>query len=169
MFRRTNPFDEMFGAFRDLEMPFQRLLAGVRALPGETGEPARMLTAPRNFVDFYPAVECFTRDKSLVFRMELAGIDPADVEVTTLGDQLLVRGEKKDLKDVKDKDYHLRETIHGRFERIFTLPAGVPPEQVKAWYRNGILEITLPAAVIEATHKVPIEIKETEKKAIKAA
>jgi len=169
MFRRTSPFDEMFGAFRDLELPFQKLLANVRALPGEVGDTGRLLPAPRNFVDFYPAVECFTRDKNLVFRMELAGIDPADVEVTTLGDQLLVRGEKKDLKDVKEKDYYLRETIHGRFERMFTLPAGVPPTQVKAWYTNGVLEITLPAAVIEATHKVPVEIKETEKKAIKAA
>jgi HSP20 family protein len=163
MFRRNLPFDDMFDAFRDLEMPFQRLLAGVRALPGET-RSTRLLPTTGLLEEFEPPVECFTRDKQVVLRMELPGIEPADVQVTTLGDRLVVKGEKKEHKEIKEADVHFREIRHGQFERSFALPNGVKPEQVKAFFRNGVLEVSLPEVAVGETHKVPVEVLETGKK-----
>lgn len=44
----------------------------------------------------------------------------------------------------KDETYHRRERVWGRFERTIPLPAGVVADQVKAVFKDGVLEIRLP-------------------------
>lgn len=65
-----------------------------------------------------------------------------------------------------------REFAYGRFERRFTMPAGVKIDQMKAKYANGILEITVPAAAGAKPRKIRIEtapLLEGEKAVKKAA
>jgi HSP20 family protein len=107
---------------------------------------------------FYPSVECFTKDKQLVLRAELPGVDPKDIDVTIAGNQLLLRGEKKEDYKIDEKDLFFQEVSRGRFERTFALPEGVKMDQVKASFNNGVLELTMPSGMIDQARKVPIEI-----------
>jgi HSP20 family protein len=146
MMQKLGRFDDMF----DMVLDFDRLLR----------RPSWHL-APANF--FNPAVECFTRDKMLVLRVELPGVDPKEVEVSVTGGQLFIRGEKKEEKKIDEKDFFFREIGRGRFERNFSLPEGAKADELKASFLNGVLELTMPLFVVEASRKIPIETREVGK------
>jgi HSP20 family protein len=167
MLRRYDPFAELFESWKDLDHLFRRLsvtretpsmLSSRRLLPGVAGS-----------IEFQPAVECYTKDKQLVLRAELPGIDPKAVEISVLGNTLTLKGEKKEERRVEEENVYIRETAEGRFERAFELPEGVRKDQVKATLQNGVLEVVIPAPAIEAARKVPLEVLETGKKTIRAA
>jgi HSP20 family protein len=132
-------WDEMRGLERSLDGLF-RDFVGPRArtwfLPVHTAWR-------RGFV---PAADVFVRKDDLVIRLELPGIDPAkDVTITVEDGELIVRGERKQLEEIKEEGYYRRETFHGTFERHFAVPEGTDEKQVKAEYKDGVLEIMLPA------------------------
>jgi HSP20 family protein len=106
-----------------------------------------------------PALESFIDDGKLVIRVDLPGIDPKDVEVTVSGNALTLRGKREQQHEEKGRNYLHREVAYGSFERSLRLPAGVRADQVKAAYRNGILELTIAVPTETAPRKVPVEIE----------
>ncbi len=111
------------------------------------------------FGEWTPAVESYRSGDGLVFKCQLPGIDPKDVDVTydeSTG-QLVIKGERKAEKETKEEEYLLRELEYGTFERRFTLPEGVKTDQLKAKFDKGILEITVPAPVLPKAKKIQIE------------
>jgi HSP20 family protein len=112
--------------------------------------------------EHFPAIDYVRKDDRLVVRAELPGIDPKDLDIAVTGNQLRIRGERKAEKNVHEEDYFMREISCGEFERVMTLPEGVNTEQIEATFKNGILEITVPAK--EVPKSKPIEIKTEEEK-----
>lgn len=112
-----------------------------------------------------PALESFIDGDNLVIRADLPGIDPKDVEVTVSGDVLTVRGKRERTHEEKKCDYMHREVSYGAFERSITLPEGVKADQIKAAYKNGVLELTMPAPKEMAPRKVAIEVDSGEREA----
>jgi len=112
---------------------------------------------------FVPAVESFVKDGTLVVKADVPGLEPKDIEVTVLGNVLTLKGERKSESEVKKEDYLKREVSYGSFERRMTLPEGTQTDQVKATFKQGVLEITLPLGKEAVAKKVPIETA-TEKK-----
>jgi len=168
MFRRQRTFEDLFNFFRDFDDMFGRTWNRWPELPADLTAARKMLPAGAAF-DFTPAVECFTKDKMMHLKVELPGIEPDDVQITVEGNSLFIRGEKKKVSEVEEKDLFFKETTYGRFERNFALPEGVKVGDIKATFRNGILELALPAGTTRNVQKVPIEVtgKRTEK--VKAA
>jgi len=168
MTQKFGKYDELFDLFQDFDRLFRRTMWQARELPGEMSSYRRALPVAPMKAAFYPSVECFTKDKQLVLRAELPGVDPKDIEVTITGNQLFLRGEKKEDHKVDEKDLFFQEVSRGRFERTFTVPEGVKTDQVKAWFNNGVLELTMPSGMIDQARKVPIELGEVGKR-VKAA
>jgi HSP20 family protein len=104
-----------------------------------------------------PGVEAFARDKEYVIRCDIPGIDPKDVSVKVEGRMLTITGERKAGEAVEDQRYWLRGITYGRFEQCVALPDDVDPEQVKATYRHGVLEITIPLPVTK--HSIPVTVE----------
>lgn len=168
MVRRYDPFEEVFESWREFDDIVRRFFGGRQALPPVTGTRSLPPALPER-AGFVPAVECFTRDRNLVFRVELPGVDSKDAEVCVLGNRLVIKGEKKEERKIEEEDLYLKEIVAGRFERSFDLPEGVKKDQVRAFFQNGVLEVTLPAPELEPARRVPIGTGETGKKAVKAA
>ena len=61
-------------------------------------------------------------------------------------------------KEEKGKNYHFVERSYGSFSRSVELPASVKFNQVKAEYKKGILEITLPKSEKTKTKKIPVKV-----------
>jgi len=57
----------------------------------------------------------------------------------------VISGERKEERDEKRGGMHVTERHYGQFYRSIPLPEGAKPDQVKARYENGVLEITVPA------------------------
>lgn len=104
-----------------------------------------------------PAIECQVAKGNLVVKADLPGIEPKDVTISALGNQLTIAGERK--RDEKGKEYFYDERPYGKFSRTLTLPEGIAADQVKADYKNGVLEITVPAPKQLVSTKIPIEIQ----------
>jgi HSP20 family protein len=154
-----NPFGLLRRLTGDLERFFEA--PGVRErAPRPSAEAAWM-----------PSVDVFERDGALVMRADLPGLTKDDVTIEVTEDAIRVAGErKKEIEEEKEGVYRL-ERAYGRFYRAVPLPDGVKPEDVKATFTNGVLEVTapLPPAKSEASvRRVPIQ-EAGEKKAKSAA
>ena len=118
---------------------------------------SRVLGADGTAFAWSPAIEAFARDKEYVVRCDVPGIDPKDITVKVEGRMLTITGERKATDAVEDQRYWLRGITYGRFEERIALPDDVDAEQVKATYRHGVLEITIPLYV--TSHSIPIAVE----------
>lgn len=96
-------------------------------------------------------------EKELIFRAELPGLKTDEIEILATSDQLVIRGQRQQEKEDKDTNYLLVESSYGSFYRAFNVNVPVKAEEVKASYRNGLLEVRLPKAEGAKTRRVPIE------------
>jgi HSP20 family protein len=119
------------------------------------------VSASANFSSDDHRPQCFARgfalELNLVVRADVPGLELKDIEVTILGNVLSVKGERKNEQDVKKDDYLHREVSYGAFERRMSLPEGTAIDKVKASFKNGVIEITVPLAKEPVAKKVPIE------------
>jgi HSP20 family protein len=100
--------------------------------------------APATRNNLAPAMDVVETDQEYRVLAELPGVDPKDVDVAVDGNELTLRGTFGVVLEEKEATYHWRERRVGEFMRTLTLPANVMAEQVKATFRHGILELTLP-------------------------
>lgn len=104
-------------------------------------------------------VEEFVEDKTLVVRAELPGIDPEkDVDISVVDGSLVIRAQKEQKSETRDKDAYRSEFHYGSFVREIALPAGVDEAQIAATYRDGLLEVRVPIGepIEPAKVKIPI-------------
>lgn len=90
-----------------------------------------------------PPVDLAEDDREILVRAEIPGVDPQQIDLSVLGRELLVAGEKKAPLDRSGKDVHLSEIRYGKFRRSIPLPTEVDTERVEADYTNGVLTIRL--------------------------
>jgi HSP20 family protein len=130
-----------FGALHnDMNQLFNRFLNG---MPFHTpfGTPH-----PR-WLDYgfaSPAVDVTEDERSYRVAVELPGVAADDFEVSTAGDTLTVRGEKREEAEEKGRTVHLFERSYGSFQRAFHLPDGIDRDRIDAHLDKGVLVITLP-------------------------
>jgi HSP20 family protein len=91
-----------------------------------------------------PAIDMSEDERAYKISAELPGIDAKDIEVSVSGDTLVLKGEKRQEKEEKDKNYHFSERSYGSFQRSFQLPSSVDRNKVAADFSKGVLTITLP-------------------------
>jgi HSP20 family protein len=106
-----------------------------------------------------PALESFIDSGKLIIRADLPGVDPKDVDVTVTGDQLTIRATREQRVDEQSRSFINREFSYGSFERTVRLPGGVKAEDVKASYRDGVLELTMPVPEESKSRKVTIQVE----------
>jgi HSP20 family protein len=106
-----------------------------------------------------PKVDVLEKDNRLITRVDLPGVKKEDVTVEVVDGRLALSGERKSESEEKDKNVYRAEREYGSFYRTVPLPTGVKPEDVKASFANGVLEVSvpLPAAAKPNGQKVPIQ------------
>lgn len=106
-----------------------------------------------------PAVEVSETDKAFTITAELPGMDEKDIDVSVTGDLFTLKGEKKQEKEEKSKNYYLSERSYGQFQRSFTLPAGIDRDKISAEFGKGVLTVTLPKSAEAQQQQKKIEVK----------
>lgn len=104
-----------------------------------------------------PSLDVYEEKDSVVVKAELPGMKKEDVEVNLAGETLTIKGEKKEDKEVKEDDYHRRERSYGSFLRSVGLPCEVKSDEIKASFKDGVLEIRMPKT--EEAKKKSISVK----------
>lgn len=106
-----------------------------------------------------PNIDLRETDNGIEIAAELPGVDPKDVELSIADGVLTIRGEKKiDRKDERE-GWHVMERSHGTFVRSIALPMEVDESKANAEFRNGVLQVTLPAApnAERKVHKIKVK------------
>jgi HSP20 family protein len=142
----TNPFAFM----RRLSQEFDRAF-GFR--PDVLGVP-----------EFYPKmwspeIEVLERDNKLIVRVDLPGLKRENVKIQTTHDELTIEGERKIEEEKKEEGFYRTERTYGKFVRSIPLPEYVKAEEAVAAFKNGVLEIEMPAIPIPEVKKRTVEIK----------
>jgi len=91
-----------------------------------------------------PAVDIYETADNLVIKAEIPGANKDDISVEIKGNSLYLKGERKLEKDLSEENYHRMERSYGSFHRVFSLPTTVDQEKIKANFKSGVLEITIP-------------------------
>jgi len=106
---------------------------------------------------FAPPADIHETPEAFVLKMDLPGVSPSDVKVRVTGDVLHVQGQRKEEKSDNGTTRHRIERVYGAFERRFKLSAPVRADQIKATYRDGVLEVLVPKAEEAKVREIEIQ------------
>ncbi len=93
---------------------------------------------------FTPAIDIRETDDAYIVEADVPGMKKEDVHIDVNDDVLTIKGERKSEHEEKRKDYHRIERRYGSFRRTVTVPGGFKYDAVKAKFKDGVLQVTLP-------------------------
>jgi HSP20 family protein len=101
-----------------------------------------------------PAIDMVEKEKEFQITAEVPGMNEKDIDISVSNGILTMKGEKREEKEEKKKDYHVSERRFGSFERVLRLPANVDSDNIRAKFSKGVINVTLPKkAGVEAKEK----------------
>jgi HSP20 family protein len=141
------------GAFE----PFAQLREQVdRQLGGFVNENLPGLANRMLGVRPFPTINVWDEGEQLVVEAELPGVTEDALDISVLGSELTIKGERKPETD-EGASYHRHERGAGQFSRVVRLPVEVNAERVSATLRDGVLTIRLPKVEAAKPHKIKVE------------
>ena len=118
----------------DLDDMFRSFFEGLPAFSGDVGG------------DFMPSIDVKEEEKQITVTAELPGIEKDDIDIQVRGDELVLRGEKREEKSEEKDNWVCKEIVSGSFVRRIALPTEVDVEHADAKMDNGVLTIHFPKA-----------------------
>jgi HSP20 family protein len=106
-----------------------------------------------------PAVDIYENSDFVVVKAELPGVEKNHISVEVKEGILLLRGERKFEKEVKEESYHRIERSYGSFQRSFSLPVSVDQDRVTARFEDGVLEVKLPKKEMAKRKQIQVDVK----------
>jgi HSP20 family protein len=91
-----------------------------------------------------PAVDLYEKADHFMIKAELPGVDKNNIKIDLKDRLLTLSGERTEDNEVKEENYYRRERSYGKFQRVFTLPADVDADKIKAEFKDGVLQIEVP-------------------------
>jgi HSP20 family protein len=147
--------DPMRQLHRDIDHLFDRFFWGSHS-PMWTGWP----TVPSfdRSVLLKPKVDLNASEQEYLLTIEIPGVNEKDVRLDISGNIMTIKGEKKQDKEEKEKDYYRIERSYGSFQRVLSLPEDVEQEAIKASFKDGVLSVTIPRKALPKGEVKQIEI-----------
>ncbi|NLX18704.1 MAG: Hsp20/alpha crystallin family protein [Desulfobulbus sp.] len=109
-----------------------------------------------------PKIDLAASDDEYLLTVEIPGVDEKDVSIDITGNTMTVRGEKRQEKEEKEKDYYRIERSYGSFQRVLSLPEDVDQDAIKAGFKNGILSVTMPRKAVQKGEVKQVTINTAE-------
>jgi len=106
-----------------------------------------------------PAVDIYETSDTIVMKAELPGVTREDIQIQINENTLTLKGERRFARDVQEESYLRIERAYGSFHRSFSLPASIQQEKIRALFKDGVLELTLPKAENSKPKPISIEVR----------
>lgn len=119
---------------------------------GARGSSFPQLRSPNVF----PWVNLYETTDNVILTAELPGVRVEDLEISSRGSQLILRGQRR-IEYPKDASVHRLERRAGTFNRSVELPFAVETDKVEASYRNGVLLVRLPKPAAQQPRKIQVQ------------
>lgn len=105
-----------------------------------------------------PPIDMAETDDELILTVEIPGVREKDVTVSITGDLLSIKGQRRPDDAATDRKPLHVERLYGQFERLIQLPLPVQGDRVKATFREGVLQISLPKSDELRPRQIQIDI-----------
>jgi HSP20 family protein len=107
-----------------------------------------------------PPFEVRETKEMFIFKADVPGIEPQNLEVNVIGNRLTISGERAMATDQKleTNTYYTHEQSYGQFSRSFTLPEGTDVTAVHAELKWGVLTVILPKLPQVQAKKIAIDV-----------
>lgn len=136
---------------------FTRMQSRINDLFGDTFGRSRTVQNSANGV-WFPPVDILESKDSYLIRAELPGIKKENFNLEVKDGTLTLSGERKFEEAANGVEYHRVERVSGKFVRSFYLPQTVKSDDIKATYRDGILEVHVPKAEEAKPKQIAISV-----------
>jgi HSP20 family protein len=146
---RWDPFRDVTTLQERMNRLFDQALSRTR-MDDEEGLTASMWS---------PAVDIFETHDSIVMKAELPGVSRENIDIHVEDNTLTLKGERRFEREVKEENYLRIERSYGAFQRAFNLPTGVQQDKIRAVFKDGVLEVTMPKAEETKPKQVKIDVK----------
>lgn len=108
-----------------------------------------------------PNTDVYSTKEGIVIKVELAGIQREDLQLTVDGNQLKISGYRPDGCRAAQCTFLVMEINYGAFETVVELPSGYDLAQARAAYHNGFLRIDVPRSASMPPKNLSVEIEES--------
>ncbi len=106
-----------------------------------------------------PAIDVYDSKENILLKADLPGLTKDEIDISVQNNHLIIKGEKKKEKEVKEESFYKAERFYGSFYRSIQLPADVNADKVEAKYEGGVLTLTLPKKEESKPKQIAIDIK----------
>ncbi len=119
-----------------------------------------------NTADYYsqcsliemPKTDVIDRDKEVLVKVELPGIDKEDLNISIANNRLVIKAKTRHEKKEETGDYIKQEISKNEIYRLLTLPADVDDDsKVKTSFKNGVLELAIPKQKVSHRRRIEVE------------
>ena len=104
-----------------------------------------------------PASDIYEETSQFLIHIDLPGVDPTSVEITSEQGVLTVRGKRDLQRQDNPEGYRRVERLSGEFQRRFSLPETADAQSIRARAINGVLEIAIPKLAQVQPRKIVVE------------
>jgi HSP20 family protein len=139
--------------FSDFERIHERMQQAWQQVLGPPGAPR---FAPPLIE---PSADVYETDREVVVVAEIAGISEEQVEIVVDGRMLILSGERRPSEARPGRLYSQMEICHGPFRRELLLPVEVNPNEARARYSQGMLEIVLPKVSRRMSRRLKVVVR----------
>jgi len=110
-----------------------------------------------------PKADVYEKDGKVVMEFDMPGVNEDDIDVEITDQAVMIKGECKDKKEVKDKKFYRMESKMSSFSRQIAWPVPVDYDQAEAELQDGVLKVI--AKKVEPEKKVnKVKVKKIDKK-----
>ena len=103
-----------------------------------------------------PAADLYETDKELIVELDVPGFDEKELALEVWDSTLIIKGERKKVREEKEKTFYLHERLEKHFERRFKLPPEADLDHVEAKFHTGVLEVHVPKIEPVKARTIPI-------------
>jgi HSP20 family protein len=107
--------------------------------------------------DNSPSMNIFTSEDEVLVNAEVPGVDIKDLEISVVGNNLTISGNRDPEVSDENTTYHRQERISGYFSRSIELPYQVDSEKTEASLEDGVLKIVLPRAEADKPRRISVK------------
>ena len=106
-----------------------------------------------------PAVDIEEKDGKYLLKADLPGLKKSDIHLELHDGYLTIKGERKSENEEKKDNYRRVERTYGTFQRTFKVPDGLTEKDIKAKYKDGVLELTIPTPKAEEPKAIDVKVE----------
>jgi HSP20 family protein len=104
-----------------------------------------------------PPVDVLERKNELILKVDVSEVSQEEIDIKVEENTLVIRGERKFIKETEEETILKIERPYGTFHRSFTIPRAIDQERIKASYKDGVLRVVLPKRKEASPKQVSVE------------